>query len=93
MISPLLACRDLAISIAGRPILRGLNLALQPGERLAILGRNGVGKSTLLHSLAGLRAVDAGEIKLSGDSYARLGPRCAARSALRRGCCAACRTS
>ena len=79
MTPPLLASRDLAISIAGRPILRDLNLVLQPGERLAILGRNGVGKSTLLHSLAGLRAVDAGEIKLSGDSYARLGARCAAR--------------
>ena len=77
--APLLTCRDLAVSIAGRPILHNLNLALHPAERLAILGRNGVGKTTLLHTLSGLRAADRGEIELSGDSYARLGPRCAAR--------------
>lgn len=79
MNAPLLACRRLAVSIAGKPVVRDLNFALEPGQRLAILGRNGVGKTTLLHTLAGLRAPESGEIMLSGDSYARLGPRCAAR--------------
>ena len=79
MNAPLLATRYLAVSIGGKSVVRGLNLSVQPGQRLAILGRNGVGKTTLLHSLAGLRAPDSGEIKLAGDPYARLGPRCAAR--------------
>ncbi len=75
----LLNVRGLAVSIAGKSVVRGLNFALQPGDRLAILGRNGVGKTTLLHTLAGLRAAEAGAIELSGDSYAALGPRGAAR--------------
>ncbi|MDP2832031.1 MAG: ABC transporter ATP-binding protein [Pseudomonadota bacterium] len=77
--TPLLACRDLAVSIGGKQVVRGLNLALVPGQRLALLGRNGVGKTTLLHTLAGLRAPDAGEITLSGQTYAELGPRGAAK--------------
>jgi iron complex transport system ATP-binding protein len=60
-------------------VVRGLDLSINPGERLAILGRNGVGKTTLLHTLAGLRAPQYGEIRLAGDCYATLGPRCAAR--------------
>ena len=76
---PLLACRDLAVSIAGKSIVRGLDLALQSGERLAILGRNGVGKTTLLHTLAGLARPDSGAIELDGRGYAALGPRGAAR--------------
>jgi len=78
-VAPLLATRDLAVSIGGKRVVRGLNLALAPGQRLVLLGRNGIGKTTLLHTLAGLRAPDAGEIELSGDSYAALGPRRAAR--------------
>jgi iron complex transport system ATP-binding protein len=75
----LLAARQLAVSVAGKPVVRDLDFALAAGERLAILGRNGVGKTTLLHTLAGLRAPQSGEIRLAGDSYARLGPRGAAR--------------
>lgn len=76
---PLLAARDLAVSIGGKQVVRGLNLDLHPGERLVLLGRNGVGKTTLLHTLAGLRAPDAGEITLTGERYAALGPRRAAQ--------------
>lgn len=79
MNAPLLATRDLTVSIGGQLVVRGLNLSLQPGERLVILGRNGIGKTTLLHTLAGLRAPDAGEITLSGEGYAALGPRRAAQ--------------
>lgn len=79
MSPPLLTVQQLAVSIAGKPVVRELNLALEAGERLAILGRNGVGKTTLLHTLAGLRAPASGEIRLAGDRYDRLGPRCAAR--------------
>lgn len=75
----LLAVRQLNVSIGGKSVVQKLDMALQPGERLAILGRNGVGKTTLVHTLAGLRAPESGEIKLAGDSYATLGPHCAAR--------------
>jgi len=79
MSAPLLNTRDLSVSIAGKLVVAGLNLALWPGERLAILGRNGVGKTTLLHTLAGLMRPDAGVVELDGRSYAALGPRGAAR--------------
>jgi iron complex transport system ATP-binding protein len=79
MTPPLLATRDLAVSIGGKQVVRGLNLALPPGQRLAILGRNGVGKTTLLHTLAGLLNADGGGVELAGQTYAALGPRGAAR--------------
>jgi putative ABC transport system ATP-binding protein len=52
---------------ADRPaVFEGLNLALQPGEYLAIMGESGVGKSTLLNLLAGLDQPDAGRVLLEG---------------------------
>ncbi len=75
----LLACAGLALAIGGKQVVQGLDLSLAPGDRLVVLGRNGVGKTTLLHTLAGLHPADAGEIRLSGDTYTTLGPRCAAR--------------
>ena len=46
-------------------VLRGLDLDVAEGEMLAIVGASGVGKSTLLHVLGGLDAVDAGRISIS----------------------------
>lgn len=77
--TPLLTTHDLAVSIGGKQVVRGLNLALHPGERLVILGRNGVGKTTLLHTLAGLARPEAGALELDGHGYTALGPRGAAR--------------
>lgn len=75
----LLATRGLDVGIAGRAVVAGLNLSLEPGQRLVVLGCNGVGKTTLLHTLAGLRAPDAGTVALAGRAYAELGGRGAAR--------------
>jgi iron complex transport system ATP-binding protein len=76
---PLLAARGLTVTIAGHRVCRGLDLAVRPGECWAILGRNGAGKTSLLHTLAGLRAAEAGSIELDGRPLANLAPRDVAR--------------
>lgn len=62
----MLAARDLQISVAGRRLLDGVNLALRPGEMHALLGRNGTGKTRLMLTLAGLRRPDRGCVELDG---------------------------
>jgi putative ABC transport system ATP-binding protein len=63
-------------------VLRGVNLGVAAGERVALTGESGSGKSTLLHLIAGLDRPDDGEIKLTGTSIADLTE--AGRAALRR---------
>jgi Fe-S cluster assembly ATP-binding protein len=49
----MLTIHDLHVSIQGRPILQGIDLAVKPGEVHAIMGPNGSGKSTLAQVLGG----------------------------------------
>ena len=49
-----------------REVLRSIAMRIDAGERVALLGESGVGKSTLLNLIAGLERPDAGEIRLSG---------------------------
>jgi putative ABC transport system ATP-binding protein len=63
-------------------VLRGVNLTIAPGERVALTGESGSGKSTLLHLIAGLDRADSGEIELDGASVGDLTD--AGRAALRR---------
>ena len=47
-------------------VLKGLNLTVMAGERVAIVGRSGTGKSTLLHILGGLDTLDSGTVTIQG---------------------------
>ncbi|HEX7964283.1 MAG TPA: ABC transporter ATP-binding protein [Gammaproteobacteria bacterium] len=66
MSAPFLQARGLTVEIAGKQVCRGLDFSLAAGECIGLLGGNGVGKTTLLHTLAGLRVPAAGEVLLDG---------------------------
>ncbi len=53
-------------------VLRGLDLTVDEGEMVAVVGASGVGKSTLLHVLGGLDVVDAGRITMGGTDLTAL---------------------
>lgn len=75
----LLETRQLTVRIAGRHVCQGLDLRLEAGERWCLLGRNGVGKTTLLLTLAGLRKADRGEVRINGETLDSHSPRTRAR--------------
>ena len=76
--SPAIAADDLYVRLGQRNVLRGVSLAMAPGERVAVVGPNGAGKTTLLRALAGLLRPRRGRVALRGsqspeDSAARGG--------------------
>lgn len=64
------AIRDGAVQLGGRPILRGIDLDVVPGQVLAVLGANGSGKSTLVRTMMGLVPTCRGEVRLFGTPLA-----------------------
>lgn len=83
--APPLSCRGIAKHYAQGgtriDVLAGVSFDVAAGERLAIVGRSGVGKSTLLHILAGLLDADAGSVRVCGQDITAAGP--GRRAALR----------
>lgn len=63
---------NLNVSISNKLVCKQLNLTIEPGQVWGILGRNGVGKTTLLHTLAGLRNADSGSILLDQKNINQL---------------------
>ncbi len=58
--APLLQLSDISLTFGGDPLFAGLSLAVQEGDRIALVGRNGSGKSTLMRIMAGLVEPDRG---------------------------------
>jgi iron complex transport system ATP-binding protein len=78
-----LELRGLHLAYGEREVLRGVELRLRPGERVALLGENGAGKSSLLRCITGLVRFQAGAVLLDGrplDEYGR--PQLATRMAV-----------
>lgn len=66
----MLAVRDLAIARSGVPVLAGLSFDVASGKALILRGPNGIGKTTLLRTLAGLQDADTGTIDFPADEGA-----------------------
>ncbi|MFC8922083.1 ABC-F family ATP-binding cassette domain-containing protein [Cellulosimicrobium sp. NPDC057127] len=65
--TPVLRASDVHMSYDGRAVLRGVDLAVDPGHRAGLVGENGAGKSTLLRVLAGLTTPDSGSVERPAD--------------------------
>ncbi|OZM75436.1 ABC transporter ATP-binding protein [Pseudonocardia sp. MH-G8] len=74
-----LVAERVRVAFAGRTVLDGVDLTVRRGEWVALVGRNGCGKTTLLRVLAGLQPPDTGTVALGGEPLAGLGRRAVAR--------------
>lgn len=68
----MLDMENVSVSIAGAPVLRGVTLHVPAGGRVALIGRNGAGKTTSLRSVMGLLPLSGGRIRIAGADAARL---------------------
>jgi iron complex transport system ATP-binding protein len=75
----MLTATGISVRFGDRTVLDGIDLAVRPREWLALVGRNGCGKTTLLRVLAGLRRADAGSVRIGGDALESLSRRNIAR--------------
>ena len=65
-----LTLTDLAVARGGVPVLAGVNLSVAAGQSLILRGPNGIGKTTLLRTIAGLQPPLAGEVSAPADAIA-----------------------
>jgi branched-chain amino acid transport system ATP-binding protein len=70
----MLEVKDLVTGYGGVPILRGISITVQHGEVVAVLGANGVGKTTLNRAISGLNAIKSGSISFGGAVISGLTP-------------------
>lgn len=69
MSTPVVELQNGAVAIAGRPILRHIDLTVRSGEFVALMGANGSGKSTLVRALTGLWPLATGSLQLFGTPF------------------------
>src|SRR5487761_2428179 len=74
MAEPLLKVDDLRAGYAEAVVVQGVSLVLEPGQSLALLGRNGTGKTTLLNTLVGVTRRHGGRITLAGQDITSMPP-------------------
>jgi phospholipid/cholesterol/gamma-HCH transport system ATP-binding protein len=67
----IISVRDLVVEYEGRRILDGLNLDIEPGETMVLLGGSGSGKSTLLRQIIGLERPKSGQVHVKGIDITR----------------------
>ena len=75
----MLTIQGLSVGYGESQILRGIHLHIPPGQVVCLMGRNGVGKTTLLKSVMGLLSLQAGTIVFDGQDITRLKPEQRAR--------------
>ena len=68
--TPVFSCKDIRVEVSGRVLVDALDLVVQRGELIAVLGENGAGKSLTMHTLAGLRPATAGHAFVGGHDVA-----------------------
>ncbi len=78
----LLQLSSIEADIGGSRILRGVSLDVSPGEVVCLMGRNGVGKTTTLRAIMGVRPIRAGDIQFDGRSIKRLATEARARAGI-----------
>jgi len=78
--TPLLELRSVTVQRGGREVVREVGFRVEPSERVALVGPNAAGKSTLLSAIAGLLAPSRGEILFSGSAIVERPPREVARN-------------
>jgi urea transport system ATP-binding protein len=78
----LLDVEGIVAGYGSTPILRGIDLSIGPGEIVAVIGRNGVGKTTMMRALIGQLPVWRGSIKLGGREISPLPPERRAQSGI-----------
>ncbi|WP_199087753.1 branched-chain amino acid ABC transporter ATP-binding protein/permease [Bosea sp. ASV33] len=70
----LLETADIAAGYSGSTVLSGIDMTIREGEAVALLGRNGVGKTTLLRALTGSLPLDRGSLRFAGTDLRKLRP-------------------
>ena len=68
---PIISVRDLVVEYDGRRVLNELNLDIEHGETMVLLGGSGCGKSTLLRQIIGLERPKSGSIHVNGTDITR----------------------
>ena len=70
----MLDVKDIHVYLGSSYVLQGVSLRVQPGQVLALLGRNGVGKTTLVRSVIGHARIQEGTVRLDGQDITSLSP-------------------